>query len=344
MVLWTTTTSRTPSLIMSFKYLYIPASRDEPLRELSASKSGGLENDALRKYAEETFSATGSIDRVEQRNAVVAQLKGKGIDPSKIDEILDRGSGLNLTGAVEIITLAVPTILNKYESVSLYCDGNSAFKEGGKVPNERATAIARACGHSSLVIMGNCFIGRALDDESREWERLDFPEADLSLDATWVQAAAKSNAGKNLSSYSTSGALDAMQNANVAKKAAPEPAAVPASEFSDGELFVWTQGEDEVEVRMKLPGGLLSKHLSVQIANGALFVGRKGSKTPADAALEGVDKRFSAMTGTVPGAALAGAVNPSESTWSVAEEREGRMLTVTMAKAKRQNWPKLLLH
>lgn len=327
---------------MSFKYLFIPTSLDEPLRELVASKSGGLENDALRKVAEETFSTSGNIDRTEQRKAVVQQLQDKGIDAAKIDEILDRGSGLNLTGTVEIITLAVPTARNSFESVSLYCDGNSAFKETGKIPNQRATAIARACGHSSLMIMGDCFIGRALDDESREWERLDFSAADLRLDAAWVQAAAKANAGKNLSSYSTSGALDAMQNANAGKKVVSEAPAAPASEFSSGKLFVWTQGEDEVEVRMRLPGGLLSKHLNVQIASNALYVGRKGAKSAAEAAVEGVDQRFSAESGAVRGAALAGTVNPSESTWSVAEEREGRMLTVTLAKARRQHWAKLL--
>jgi hypothetical protein len=328
---------------MSFKYLYIPASEGEAVVELTASKSGGLENDALRKNAEGKFSG-GDIDREEQRKAVTKQLEGKGIASSKVDEILNGDAGMKLAGSVEIITLAVPTRQNNYESVSLYCDGNSAFKEGGKVPNNRATAIARACGHASLMVMGDCFIGRALDDESKEWERLDFTEADLNGNASWVQAAARSNAGKNLSNYSTSGALNALQNTSSStpghqKAAVAEP---PASEFSSSEMYVWSQSEEDVEVRMKLPAGLLSKQLCVQIGANRLYVGRKGAKDAAQAAIPGIDARFAAEEGPARGALLAGTVSPGDSTWSVAEEREGRLLTVVLAKGKKQHWSALV--
>lgn len=329
---------------MSFTYLYIPAAEAEPIVELTASKDGGLENDALRKYAEEQF-AQGSIDKEMQRAAVIEQLREKGIDASKVDEFMKGHAGGRLAGSVEIITLAIPTPANQYASVSLYCDGNSSFKPNGKVPNIRATQVARACGHQSLVVMGDCFAGRALDDESREWERLDLRLHDLRSDASWVIATAKANQGKNLGSFSTSGALGAMHDAAkggaqpATTKAAPAP---PASEFAANEAFVWTQNEDEVEVRMRLPAGMVSKHLCVQISADRLYVGRKNAAGPAQAALEGVDARFSAEGPQGRGARLHGQVTAADCTWSVADEREGRMLTVSLAKAKTQTWKALL--
>lgn len=329
---------------MSFSYLYIPAAESEPIVELSASKAGGLEHDALRKYAEQQFTQ-GSIDKEMQRAAVIEQLREKGIDAAKVDEFMKGNAGGRLAGSVEIITLAIPTPANNYSSVSLYCDGNSSFRPNGRVPNARATQIARACGHHSLVVMGDCFAGRALDDERREWERLDLRLQDLRSDASWVTATAKANQGKNLSSFSTSGALGAMHDAakGGALPAPPASAAAPGvSEFAGNEAFVWTQSDEEVEVRMRLPAGLVSKHLCVQIGADRLYVGRKNASTPAEAALAGVDARFSAEGPEGRGARLQGQVSAADSTWSVADEREGRMLTLSLAKAKSHTWKALI--
>ena len=329
---------------MSFKFLFVPANQSEPIVEIEGSKSGGLENDALRKTAEERFSQ-GSIDRAQQKAAMAEQLKGKGVDALKIEEILASDLGEKVAGSVEIITLAVPKPANRFHSISLYCDGNSSFKETGKIPNLRATVIARLCGHSNMVIMGDCFAGRALDDERVEWERLDFCAADFTESAKWVLEAAMANAGKNLDSYSTSGALNAMQQQGSAAPAvAAAPPAEPVSEFSATQKFVWGQTEEEVEVRMRLPEGLLSKQLCVEFAPaGRLFVGRKNAKTPADAAIAGLDECFSQQVGdSGKGAQLQGPLCAGDCTWSVADEREGRLLTITLAKAKKGNWKSFL--
>jgi hypothetical protein len=330
---------------MSFTYLYIPADEAEPIVELSASKAGGLEHDALRKNAEKQFNK-GSIDKEMQRAAVIEQLREKGIDAAKVDEFMKGNASGRLAGSVEIIALAVPTPANNFSSVSLYCDGNSSFKPNGKVPNVRATQIAKACGHHSLVVMGDCFAGRALDDERVEWERLDLRLQDLRSDASWVLATAKANQGKNLSSFSTSGALGAMHDAAKGGALPAPPAVAPAltaSEFAGNEAFVWTQNDEDVEVRMRLPTGLVSKQLCVQISADRLYVGRKNAASATEAALEGVDARFSADGAEGRGARLQGQVAVADCTWSVADEREGRMLTVSLSKAKAQTWKSLIV-
>lgn len=320
---------------MSFKYLFIPADQQQPVVQHEASKSGGLENDLLRRHAEKVFTS-GAIDKDKQRAAVASQLGAKGIDPAKVDEMLNSQMGDRVAGSVEIISLAIPTNRNNFHSISLYCDGNSAFKESGKVPNVRATAIVRACGHVNTVVMGDCFIGRAKDDEREEWERLDFTLDELSMTANWVVAASVDNAGKNLSNYSTSGALDMMQNQMQQPSAAtPAPAAAVVSEFSEGQSYVWTQTNEDVEVRMKLPAGLLSKQISVKITPSGLFIARK-----TGGPIEGVDPVFSSGA---EGAKLSAPVNVEDSSWSIAEEREGRLLTVTLCKVKNATWKKLIV-
>lgn len=332
---------------MSFKYLYIPADSNEPVAELEASKSGGLEKDLLRKHAESEFSKSG-INREEQRAALASQLAEKGIDAVKIEEMMKNQVTDRTIGSVEIITLSLPTAQNNYISISLYCDGNSAFKAGGNVPNSRATAIVQACGHQNTVVMGNCFIGKAMDDERVEWERRDFIKPELDVSAPWVRVAAQANAGKDMGRYSTSGTLSAMHEAKQSKPTAgmTTPKAEPAvvqSEFSPSQLFVWTQSAEEIEVRMRLPIGVLSKHLNVTFTGTSLYVGRKNAKSCADALIETVDPCFTAMNGATPtGAKLGGAINVSESTWSIAEEREGRCLTLNLAKAGKATWKNLL--
>jgi hypothetical protein len=328
---------------MSFRYVLLPADESKEIVELTGSKSGGLENDSLRKEAERRFSA-GFIDRSAQRAALVSQLQEKGIDARKVDELLEQSCGDGgMTGAVEIITLAIPSAQSGFRTVSMYCDGNISFKQQGRVPNTRATQLARACGHKDLVVMGDCFIGRALDDESREWERMDFSPAEVSVEASWVKDTAASNAGKNMKSFSTSGALSALHQQRDAQQK-PQAAAAPvtASEFAESTQYVWSQGEDEVEVRMRLPAGVLTKHLAVQISADRLYVGRKGAGGQG-AHLEGTDLRLCAEDGTGKGAKLGGPVNAGESTWSVADEREGRVLSVTLAKAGARTWKGLFL-
>ena len=197
---------------MDFTYVLCPADTSKAVQEFQASKRGGLTDDALRQAAEKQFSGAG-LNKSRQKAEVARQMQEKGMDASAIEKSL-RDFGDNLAGNVEIITLCLPTEASGFQSVSLYCDGNSSFRDdGSNRPNTRATALAQACGYKDMTIMGDCFIGKALDDERVEWERLDFTATDVSINASWVTLAATLNKGKDMSAWSTSGSLASMAGA-----------------------------------------------------------------------------------------------------------------------------------
>jgi hypothetical protein len=321
----------------SFKYVLIPADEAAAVVLLEASKKGGLENDALRVSAERAFTADISH---EQREAAVAKdLEAKGIDPSKVADFLSGNDGARMAGSVEIISLCLPNDANDFAAVSMYCDGNSSFRGGAQRPNLRATALLRACGMEKMVVMGDAFMGRAKDDERVAWERLDFVESDLDLKSVWIRDTAKFNAGKDMGKYTTSGALQglhATQQQQLQNIKARPPPAIVEKEFA-GDQYTWTQTEEEVEVRMVLPEGLLAKQLSVKITSAGLKISRK-----TGAAVEGLHAAFAGEDAASAGAALFAPIIAADSTWSVAEEREGRILTASLAKGSSKTWKSLL--
>ncbi len=330
-----------------FSFVYVPADSSQPVELIRCSKAGGLENDALRKRAE-LFFGSKAIDKSSQRYEVVKQLKQNGMDDSSITDAMSK-FGDKLAGHVEIITLSLPQARNGFQSVSVYCDGNSRFRSGKEAdqPNYRVTLLAQACGHKDLAIMGACFIGRAHDDERVPWERLDFLESDLLPTSTWAVQAAAMNAGKNMSSWSTSGvALNMHEQQQKASSAAltSKPNNPTSSENKDdsdslpAEGFWWSQDLDEVEVRMPLPADLASKQLLCEIKSGSITLGNKRIDSSQGSPIDGVNPKFTAAMG----ASTCGDINTADSSWSIQSEKglkEGqRMLTITIAKKSRKHW------
>ncbi|RYH10028.1 hypothetical protein EON65_39735, partial [archaeon] len=178
--------------------------------------AGGLQSDALRLHAEQQFGGGGS-------------------------------------GAVEIVSLLLPTPQNGFIGISMYCDQAGKTKE---LPlNQRASSIASIC-HYHSPIHGDVFFGRYHDDESMEWERLDFTSADLSSDAEWVQSAQRMNKNKNMASGTSSGMLQNLLKANntsVVDEFAINPTSSSAQERSEDKYVHWSQTSEEVEVRVTLP-------------------------------------------------------------------------------------------
>ena len=70
----------------------------------------------------------------------------------------------------------------------MYSDGDAGVKVN-PIVNHRANKILRLIGNTQSNIIGDCFIGRCLDDERVDWERLDFLLEDLCDDAPWILAA-----------------------------------------------------------------------------------------------------------------------------------------------------------
>lgn len=310
-----------------FKCVFVPVDDSLPLKELSLSKEGGLEKDALRLLAEEHFSASGdAIDREAQISEAKAQLASSGVDPSSVDF-----SNMSRMGSsVEIVTVSVATPANGYNSVVLYCDANRSFKSLRS--NVRATRLLQEAGHTEALIHGDCFFGRALDDERIEWERLDFSIEDLNSDASWVRAAKAANAGKNLSAYTSTGALKMIQQQQQHQQNSnsQETGCVKGDE-SQNEMS-WSQTSDEVELRFNVPTSLTSKDIKVVIGAKKLAINVVNSDvTP-------IPPSFERFVGN--GIELYNTVSVGDSTWSLMTEgKDKKVLCVTLSKAVNVTWP-----
>merc|ERR1712054_408201 len=97
---------------------------------------------------------------------------------------------MQLSGSLEILALTVPTQTNEYTAVSMYYNQNAA------AVNERASALAHACGHKKAVIKGDAFVSRIIDNEVADvWKRIDIDLCELDPRAEWVLHAQKLHKG-----------------------------------------------------------------------------------------------------------------------------------------------------
>jgi hypothetical protein len=326
----------TPATDEKFKFIFVPSNPSEKVQLLSDSKSGGLENDALRKRAEAYFQSK-AIDNSFQMQEMAKQLAENGMGDVEVTEAMKK-FGNAASGNVEIITLGVPHADNGYVSVSIYCDGNSRFRTGGDTeqPNMRATLLAQSCGHKDLTIMGDCFVGRAHDDERVEWQRMDFTEPDMLPTSVWARHANVVNSTKNMSSYSTSGIAQSFMDKQKPKSV--EVVTEIQDEVLPEEGFWWTQDQEEIEVRMPMPAGLLAKSLLCNIRPNNITIGNKRVNPTRGSEVPGVNAKFTAPDGAV----LGGEVKVEDCTWSIGQEGSGRVLTVTLAKKSKKHWKSLL--
>ena len=330
-----------------FAFVMVPAAAAEPVVDLRSSKSGGLERDALRKHAELHFGAK-AMDKGSQQYEVAKQLREGGMDEEAVADAMAK-FGDKMAGQVEIITLCLPSPANEYQSVSIYCDGNNRFRQDTPEQlNLRATALAKACGHD-IQVMGEVFLGKAHDDERVEWQRLDFFPEDVSVDSEWAQAAACANAGKNTASWSTTNVLQNFQQQQQKGSPAALAAAKAAAAQGDSKVvelsvdveaalpacgYWMTQDTEEVEVRLPVPAGLPSKQFLCLIKPSCLVLGNKSVSKTEGSFVEGVAEALTAPGGCT----LAGTVDSTDSTWSIAQEAEHRMLTITLVKAQKKHW------
>lgn len=274
------------------------------VKELEFSTSGGLENDALQNYCKQYFQPPDSND---QRQAIEQALKQQGTDPTTIDERLLQNCG---DIRVEIKTLAPPTPSNSYIGVSMYCNANAGSHNSEL--NERASSIARKCGHSSP-IYGDVFISRVFDNEEMEWTRKDFSECDLSSDAPWLLQAEEMNKGRNMDTFSTSGALS-----NMSKQQATD---------SNNSLVQWSQTSEDVEARLYLPLEYSAKSVKVTMTPTHLKI---SFLTPFG--IEEEDKDLMKMQ-SAEGAELFGRIKVDESGWSMDTEKGRKCLLISLSKA-----------
>ncbi len=319
-----------------FSYVYVPSDVSTSVSAHTADKSGGLEQDALRLAAEFHFSKIVPQNFQEMQEAALnAVLKEKGVNNPQ----MAKSSVAGMAGAVEIVTLLLPCPENSFTGVSMYCDQNG--KNKGLPLNQRASSIAKICGHNGE-IYGDVFFGKCMDDESKPWERLDFGLADLSSDAAWVKEAAQRNKGKPLGGYSTSGVLQNMLNSNktsVIDGNAPIVHPGTSGDVSETDFITWTQNKEEMEVRVKLPvSNIKSSDLDVKMHSKTLQVLLKSGQTISSSV--GDDNIHKIVQRG--GGELWSTVDPDSSAWTIEKSKMGEVTVVcTLAKNVEAQWPQL---
>lgn len=235
----------------SFTFVFIPADENESLKELQGSKAGGLTNDFLLQHVKQHFTQQ------------------------------------HPDSSVNITALTVPTKENHYQACSLYSiiPSTASFVE---FPiNPRANALLAACGHSggekSHAIHGDAFVGRALDDESIDWERLDFTAAEVDPAADWCRHARQVGGGGGAGRKAAASLVNlAQQMGHSCAPATIVPSStadVPETSYGlDGSAAVtepwgsWTQTAEEVELKLAVPKETMTKDCRVQFHRNRIAV------------------------------------------------------------------------
>lgn len=175
---------------VSFKYVFIPCDDAEPVTEVVMKTTKGevlgCLLDALRAHYIKRGKITSVARRQELKDEMVKQMKKQGQTSDGSDQMMDLMADSQTVDIVPLIPALKP---GGYISVTLYVDDKGSAKE---LPmNNRATALAAACGVASTDVLGDAFVARAYDNESEDMERHDFTRMDLEPDAAWFREAAR---------------------------------------------------------------------------------------------------------------------------------------------------------
>ena len=245
-----TTTTKAMS---SFQFVLIPSDSSKPIQQLSESTDGGLTNDKLIAHARNYFGD---------------------------DNICD------------IMALTIPLPTNNYQAVSMYhCDSSSDEQ------NQRAIEVIVGCGmNSSVSINGDVFIGRCVDNEPGDiWKRIDFTIEDTNPSSAWCKAARASNAGKSSATPSSLSGILQKQfnpgNTNVIQPPQQDTSAMfgQNGNFVKDNWGVWSQTDDEMELKLYVPQGTKAKDVTVKFQRNALTVNCSGTTLVSGQTFDPID-------------------------------------------------------
>lgn len=228
----------------SFIFVRIPASIEEPVEELTASKDGGLEHDELVKHAKEFFRVQAGADYL----------------------------------SCDIVAVSIPLPTNDYKAVSLYSNNYDNMEDLPE--NPRATDLVTACGHSLQKSMrGDVFVGRAHDNEAMEWERVDFLPSEADAKADWCFRTRSSGGGGGHGGNVSSLSNLVQKQLSVAAgqgKAPPQIVGGGADATNSAKLYgmdgapavaevwgYWTQSAEEVELKLTVDAGTKAKDCKI---------------------------------------------------------------------------------
>lgn len=338
-----------------FTFVFIPASESKPIQKRTASKSGGLKEDALVAYAKCYFkSQSGNASRLkaldefgpEERKGLAAKLRGQAggspqVNAMSDDDLMQLLRTSYESTSCEITALTVPTKDNGHRAVSMY---GSDDARGQNLPfNKRATELMVATGHAPpsgdddlpAGVCGDVFVGRCHDDEVADiWKRVDFTVEDADCRSEWCREARKPGGGGGRGSAAAGGgatAAPSLSGLMAQQWAAAQGGGggggggmplLPQStggETDAGE-YKWSQTDEEVELKFSVAKGTKSKYCKV------MFGRRQVKVTVAGTTL------VKGETG--------GDIVVDESTYTLQDDPDGgRELCITLGKADQSTWP-----
>lgn len=257
----------------TFKYVLIPADSGEMV-ELHHTAVDTLANDdpfiaTVKRY----FT---NVDAKVDKATLIQNLQehGKGVAPSVPEEMLDK---IMTSTSVDLFPLAVPMKDNGFHGVTLYCDDKGIAKSLAR--NSRAISLAEVIGYPGQNFRGDVFLGRTFDDDN-DWRRVDFCLSDCSSSANWVahQTSLRVSQGSKMSSLSSLTA--SLGGGGPAVMGASPPQITQQALQTGGEEkeFKWSQNEEEVELQVPAPQGVVKKDVSVKFGLTTLEVSVLGKK------------------------------------------------------------------
>ena len=221
----------------SFIYVKIPVETGCSYEELDGPHSKG---DALPSLLGPNF-AGGALSDDELR-AYAATAGQPSVDVSVLRKLV-------MHGRAESFRLAVPTEANGGESVYAYLDEASELKS---LPvNQRASAIAEACGFSGCQFRGDIYFGRLRWLKGGLVENIDFRIPDLEVKSPWMTRAVTENLQQQ--------ALTQPEE-HAKAQAAPEEKAASGS----GDGYTWKDEGEELEVIFQVPESTSKKDVKIE--------------------------------------------------------------------------------
>jgi hypothetical protein len=271
--------------------------------------------DVLSQLLAPRFDDSLAMDEATVARETAARLKNmvvggadKPLHAPSADVLQEQARG----GVCEAWPLAQASPDNDWRAVRLYIDEVGALR--GRPRNSRAEALAAAAGLSGVAIHGDAYVGRCERGSSGEGfgeQNVDFRSTELAHDSPWVLAARRAHE----------------QQAAAAGHGAEEHL---TSGGDEGGAYKWTQGEEDIEVRVLrgIPEGgkAVKKRITVGYGRGEALLVKVDGEVVMD-----VPRLFDRVT-------------PDECTWSLGTGDGGKPeLVISMEKADARPWTSLEL-
>lgn len=296
-----------------FKYVLIPASADEPIKEFEYVQAPTIEQCDFTQSLVPHFAKRGKVNKEIFQSQISKKISS---DVKLTDEQME---AMATQTRVEIVPLVLPIKETKFLSISMYVDDSGIAKQLPR--NVRAHEISKACGHS-VDVRGDAFLGRIFDDQDK-WLRIDFSTKDLTSDAEWMTTA-KAIAARRASSPQS---LTDLKKQLMAQKISSNQNAITMpkeSKLPSGstDRYSWKQTDDEVEITVSVEPTVRGKNVKAAFKKDQIAVSVNNEAV---------------ITGK-----LFGTVHPDDCMWSVSGEGSERELSISLEKTPAKVWSSLL--